>query len=353
MLRAEDPLVRRQQRGELVPGPGRVARLPGPAGEVGRERSGCVGSPRRGPALAPAAARRTGPGPRLRPPPPRSSRRGWRGRAGCAGAPRRGPAPAPAAARRTGPGPRLRLPPPRSSRRDWRGRAGCAGVSAPRTRSCDRQQRGELVPGPGCVPRLPGPAGKVGARVQGVRVLRAEDPLLRRQQRGELVPGPGYVPRLPGPVGEVGAGVQGVRVSPRRGPAHPPAAARRTGPGPRLRLPPPRSSGQDWRARSGCRGCSVPRTCSSSRQLRGELVPGPGCVSRLPGPRARPPRAVRVRGCSGPRTRSSTASSVAYCSRAPATSPASPVQRARSARAVRVLGCSAPSRCSRALRTCS
>ncbi len=105
----------------------------------------------------------------------------------------------------------------------------------------DGQQRGELVAGPGRVPRLPGPAGEVGAGGQGIRVLRAEDPLAHGQQRGELVPGRGRVPRLPGPAGQAGAGDQGVRVLAGPGPARGRAAARRTGRGPRpvARLPGP------------------------------------------------------------------------------------------------------------------
>ena len=76
------------------------------------------------------------------------------------------------------------------------------------------QQRGELVPGGGRVPRLPGPVGQAGAGGQGVGVLGAEDALGYGQQRGELVPGGGRVPRLPGRVGEFaprgqGAGVLG------------------------------------------------------------------------------------------------------------------------------------------------
>ena len=34
VLGAQDPLADRQQDGTLVAGPGRIARLPGPAGEV-------------------------------------------------------------------------------------------------------------------------------------------------------------------------------------------------------------------------------------------------------------------------------------------------------------------------------
>ena len=45
-----------------------------------------------------------------------------------------------------------------------------------------------------------------------VGVLGALDPLEDGQQGGELVAGPGRVPRLPGPVGEIVAGGQGVRV---------------------------------------------------------------------------------------------------------------------------------------------
>ncbi len=41
-------------------------------------------------------------------------------------------------------------------------------------------QRGrKLVPRPGRVPRYPGPPGEVAACGQGVRVLRAENPLTR------------------------------------------------------------------------------------------------------------------------------------------------------------------------------
>ena len=58
----------------------------------------------------------------------------------------------------------------------------------------DGRQRGELVAGPGCVPRLPGPAGEVAAGGQGVRVLRAEDLLEYRQLRGVLAAGPGRCP---------------------------------------------------------------------------------------------------------------------------------------------------------------
>ena len=305
------------------------------------------------------------------------------------------------------------------------------GCSAPSTRSLYRQQRGELVPGPGRVPRLPGPVGEVGASAQGARVLGAEDPLddgqqrgelvpgpgrvprlpgpagevargwpgcrgarrraparLHRQQRGELVAGPGRVPRLPGPAGEVGAGGQGVAGARRRGPARRPAAARRTGPGPRPHPPPARSSRRGWRGRSGCRGCSGRDTRSRHGQQRGELVPGPGRIPRLPGPASevgaggqgvrvlgaehplstgsssrrtgrgprphpRPPRsswarsarAARVSGCSGAEHPLVTGSSAANWSRAPAAFPASPVQRARLAaggQGVRVLGAEAP-----------
>ena len=41
----------------------------------------------------------------------------------------------------------------------------------------DGHQRGELVAGRGRIARLPGPPGEVGPGGQGVRVLRAEDPL--------------------------------------------------------------------------------------------------------------------------------------------------------------------------------
>jgi uncharacterized protein (DUF885 family) len=60
--------------------------------------------------------------------------------------------------------------------------------------------------------RLVGPVGEATAGGQGVRVLRAENPLAQRQQRGGLVPGVSRIPRLPGPAGEVAAGGQGVPV---------------------------------------------------------------------------------------------------------------------------------------------
>jgi hypothetical protein len=47
---------------------------------------------------------------------------------------------------------------------------------------------------------------------QGVRVVRAEEPLDHRQQRGVLVTGGGRVPGFPGPVGEAIPGGQGERV---------------------------------------------------------------------------------------------------------------------------------------------
>jgi hypothetical protein len=51
------------------------------------------------------------------------------------------------------------------------------------------QQPGERVPGGGRIPRMPGPAGQVGAGGQGARVLRAEDPVIHGQQPGERVLG--------------------------------------------------------------------------------------------------------------------------------------------------------------------
>ncbi len=76
----------------------------------------------------------------------------------------------------------------------------------------DRQQRGELGPGRGRVPGLPGPVGQAGARGQGVGVLGAEDALGHRKQRGELVPGGGRVPGLPDRVGEFALRGQGTGV---------------------------------------------------------------------------------------------------------------------------------------------
>jgi len=43
-------------------------------------------------------------------------------------------------------------------------------------------------------------------------MLGAQDPLLNGQQRGVLVAGRGRIPRLPGPAGQVGAGGQGFGV---------------------------------------------------------------------------------------------------------------------------------------------
>ena len=45
-----------------------------------------------------------------------------------------------------------------------------------------------------------------------MRVFRAEDSLAQGQQVGELVPGGGQVPRVPGPEGELVPGDQGLRV---------------------------------------------------------------------------------------------------------------------------------------------
>ena len=67
----------------------------------------------------------------------------------------------------------------------------------------DGQQGGELIPGPGCIPGLPGPAGEVVAGGEGVGVLGAQDPLADGQQGGVPVAGPGRIPRLPGPAGEL------------------------------------------------------------------------------------------------------------------------------------------------------
>ena len=55
----------------------------------------------------------------------------------------------------------------------------------------DGQQGGQVVAGSGRIPRLPGPAGQVGASGQGVRVLGAQNALHHGQQGGVLVAGPG------------------------------------------------------------------------------------------------------------------------------------------------------------------
>jgi hypothetical protein len=105
--------------------------------------------------------------------------------------------------------------------------------------------------------RLLGPVGEVLPGVQGVRVLRAEDPLVQGQQLGEQIPGGGGIPCLPGPVGEAGAGVQGTRV---------------------LRAEDPLADGQQ----------------------RGELVTGPGRIPASPVQRANSSREASGDGCSGP-----------------------------------------------------
>ena len=98
-----------------------------------RGRRACRDARRPGPAPPSAAARCTGPGPRLDPRPPRSSRPGWRGRRACWGVRRPGPVRGPAAARRTGRGPRAGSP---ASPVQWARLARAAsvsGCSAPRT----------------------------------------------------------------------------------------------------------------------------------------------------------------------------------------------------------------------------
>ena len=50
------------------------------------------------------------------------------------------------------------------------------------------------------------------AGAHGARVLGAQDPLEDGKQGGELVAGPGRIPRLPRPASEVGAGGQGAWV---------------------------------------------------------------------------------------------------------------------------------------------
>jgi hypothetical protein len=59
---------------------------------------------------------------------------------------------------------------------------------------------------------MPGPAGEVGAGVQGLGVLGAGDALADRQQRGELVAGLRPIPCFPGPEGKFSTGDQGAGV---------------------------------------------------------------------------------------------------------------------------------------------
>ena len=65
---------------------------------------------------------------------------------------------------------------------------------------------------PAASPASPVQGARLARAAQGVRVLGAQHPLADGQQRGELVAGPGRIPRLPGPVGQVAAGGQGARV---------------------------------------------------------------------------------------------------------------------------------------------
>jgi hypothetical protein len=60
-----------------------------------------------------------------------------------------------------------------------------------------REQRRELVAGPGRIPRPPGEAGEVAAGGQGGRVLGGQHPLADGQQRGEQVAGPAASPASP------------------------------------------------------------------------------------------------------------------------------------------------------------
>ena len=133
MLRAEDPLAQGQQRGVLVPGGGRVPRLPGPPGElvpgvqgvrVLRAEDPLEHGQQRG-ELVPGGGRVPG------------------------------------------------LPGPPGELRPV-----VEGVRVLRAEDPleHGQQRGEQVPGGGRVPRLPGPPGEVRAGGQGVWVLRTEDP---------------------------------------------------------------------------------------------------------------------------------------------------------------------------------
>ena len=60
-------------------------------------------------------------------------------------------------------------------------------------------------------------------------MLGAQDPLAHRQQRRELITGPGRIPRPPGRGGEVGPGGQRIRVRERvLGPEHPQTLAVRS-----------------------------------------------------------------------------------------------------------------------------
>ena len=182
--RAEDPLADGQQRGELVPGGGRIPRLPGPAGEARAGRSGCPGARGR------ETRSSTG-----------SSAANWS----------RAAAASPAC-----PVQQARLA--RAVR--------VSGCSGPRTRSRTGSSAANWSRAAAGSPASPVQRARLLPGGQGVRVLGAEDPLARR------------------------------------------AAARRTGRGRRPHPPPPRSSGRGWRGRPGCPGARPRRRHPPGKRRR-------------------------------------------------------------------------------------
>ena len=146
---ALDPFEDRQQGGVQVAGPGRIPRLPCPAGKVaaGDQSAGVVGGLElvRGWGVG----QRTGRGPRPHPPPSLSSRRVLRGRSRYRGSRVPGPARGWAAGRRTGRGPRPHPPHTGSSGRLRRGHSRCPGARARRNhRPHTRRRSPETGPGP-------------------------------------------------------------------------------------------------------------------------------------------------------------------------------------------------------------
>ena len=197
--------------------------------------------------------------------------------------------------------------------------------SGPRTRSSMGSSAANWSRAPAASPGLPGPHRRGWRGRSGFPgALRAEDPPDHRDQRGELVAGPGRVPRPSGPVGEVGAVDQGFRVLRAEDPPRSPGPARRTGRGPRPRPPPPRSSGRGCYGRPGFSGAPA-RTRSS---MGSSSAYRSRAAAASPASRSRGPAHSgdgQGGGVLGPRTRSSMGSSSAYRSRAPA-GPRLPVQ---------------------------
>ncbi len=115
----------------------------------------------------------------------------------------------------------------------------------------------------------------------------------------------GITARLPGPADEFVAGGQRVRVLGPQDPSRTGSSAANWSRAPRPRLPPPRSSGPGWTARTGFAGARS-QGPAHIRAAAPRIARGPGPRPPFPAHRARLFRRASVRGCSGPRTRSHT-----------------------------------------------